>query len=171
MPIGTGLNIKAGELISLLNYESGEAAPSTTISPRAFSGSYGQPPAAGVQLTYNVTDWLDVKARKQNGMYAGPVDNNQSKTTMIAVDIKPTKKLWFSLVWVRRPGRRLRAVPVGRLGAGRISGDQQAELRNGAGLFLVPQFPGSDTGGRFPRLVHWPVDSLRFHQEFRRAAR
>ncbi len=99
VPIGTGLNIKAGELISLLNYESGDGGAVNNNFSQGFQWFFtGNPPSAGVQLTYNVTDWLDVKAREQNGMYAGPVDNNQSKTTMIAVDIKPTKKLWFSLV-------------------------------------------------------------------------
>jgi hypothetical protein len=99
VPIGTGLNIKAGELISLLNYESGDGGAVNNNFSQGFQWFFtGNPPSAGVQLTYNVTDWLDVKAREQNGMYAGPVDNNQSKTTMIAVDLKPTKKLWFSLV-------------------------------------------------------------------------
>jgi len=99
VPIGTGLNVKAGELISLLNYESGDGGAANNNLSQGYQWYFtGNPPAAGVQLTYNVTDWLDVKAREQNGMYAGPVAFGRSKTTMVAVDIKPTKKLWFSLI-------------------------------------------------------------------------
>ena len=99
VPIGTGLNVKIGELISLLNYESGDGGAANNNLSQGYQWYFtGNPPATGVQLTYNLADWLDVKAREQNGMYAGPVAFGQSKTTMFAVDIKPLKKLWFSLV-------------------------------------------------------------------------
>ena len=99
VPIGTGLNVKVGELISLLNYESGDGGAVNNNLSQGYQWYFtGNPPDAGVQATYNITDWLDVKAREQNGMYAGPVAFGQSKTTMFAFDFKPTKKLWFNLI-------------------------------------------------------------------------
>jgi hypothetical protein len=98
-PIGTGLDIKAGELISLLNYESGDGGAANDNFSQGFQWFFtGNGPAAGVQLGYHITDWLDIKERVQNGLYAGPVDNNSSKTEMFSIGIKPLKDLWFSLV-------------------------------------------------------------------------
>jgi len=98
-PIGTGLDIKAGELISLLNYESGDGGAVNDNFSQGYQWYFtGNGPAAGVQVGYNLTDWLAVKARVQNGLYAGPVDNNSSKTEMVAFDIKPLTNLWFSVV-------------------------------------------------------------------------
>lgn len=98
-PIGTGLNIKAGQLISLLNFESGDGG---AVNPN-FSQGYqwfftGNGPAAGVQAGYTFTDWLDIKARIQNGMYAGPIDGNNGKTGMGSIGIKPTKQVWINLL-------------------------------------------------------------------------
>jgi len=99
VPIGTGLNVKIGELISLMNYESGDGGAVNNNLSQGYQWYFtGNPPATGIQLTYNLTDWLDVKVREQDGMYAGPVAFGQSKTTMFSVGIKPTKNLWFSLV-------------------------------------------------------------------------
>lgn len=98
-PIGTGVNIKMGELISLLNYESGDGGAANDNFSQGYQWFFtGNGPAAGVQLGYNLTDWLDVKVRAQNGLYAGPVDNNSAKTGVIAIGIKPTSTLWFSLI-------------------------------------------------------------------------
>jgi hypothetical protein len=99
IPIGTGLDVRAGELISLLNYESGDGGAVNANFSQGFQWFFtGNPPAAGVQLGYSFTDWLGVRFRVQNGMYAGPVDNNSSKTFMGSIDIKPNKSLWVSLL-------------------------------------------------------------------------
>jgi hypothetical protein len=99
VPIGTGLNIRAGELISLLNYESGDGGAVNNNFSQGFQWFFtGNGPAAGVQLGYTFTDWLDIKVRVQNGLYAGPVDNNSSKTLVASIGIKPIDKLWFNLI-------------------------------------------------------------------------
>lgn len=99
IPIGTGLDVRFGELISLLNYESGDGGAVNANFSQGYQWFFtGNPPAAGIQLGYNITDWLDVKFRVQNGLYAGPIDNNSSKTYMGSVGIHPTKALWFNLL-------------------------------------------------------------------------
>ena len=98
-PIGTGLNIKAGQLISLLNYESGDGGAANPNFSQGYQWFYtGNGPSAGVQLGYTFTDWLDVKVRAQNGLYAGAIDNNSSKTYMGSLGIKPLENLWFSVI-------------------------------------------------------------------------
>lgn len=98
-PVGTGLNIRAGQLISLLNYESGDGGAANANFSQGYQWFYtGNGPAAGVQLGYNLTDAIDLKVRVQNGMYAGAVDNNNAKTFLGALGIKPTDKTWLSLV-------------------------------------------------------------------------
>ncbi len=99
VPIGKGLNVKAGELISLLNFESGDGG---AVNPN-FSQGYqwwytGNGPAAGVQLDYAFTDWLDVKARVDNGLYAGPVAVSTEKAVMGSVGLKPDSKSWVNFV-------------------------------------------------------------------------
>jgi hypothetical protein len=99
VPIGEGLNVKAGQLISLLNFESGDGG---VVNPN-FSQGYqwfftGNGPSAGVQLGYAFNDLIDVKARVQNGLYAGAVDNNGFKTFMGSVGIKPDDKTSVSLI-------------------------------------------------------------------------
>ncbi len=99
VPLGTGLNVKLGELISLLNYESGDGGAANDNFSQGYQWFYtGNGPAAGLQLGYTFTDWLDLKVRVQNGMYAGPIDNNRSKTFMGAIGIKPSDKIWLSLI-------------------------------------------------------------------------
>lgn len=99
VPIGTGLDVKAGQLISLLNYESGDGGAANPNFSQGYQWFYtGNGPSAGAQLGYTFTDWLDVKVRAQNGLYAGPVDNNHGKTFMGAIGLKPMKDLWFSLI-------------------------------------------------------------------------
>ncbi len=98
-PIGTGLNIKAGQLISLLNYESGDGGAANANFSQGYQWFYtGNGPSAGAQLGYNLTDAVDLKLRVQNGLYAGAVDNNGAKTFLGAVGIKPTDKTWLSLI-------------------------------------------------------------------------
>lgn len=99
VPIGTGLNVKVGDLITLLNYESGDGgAANANFSQGNQWFMTGNPPSPGIQLGYNLTDWLDVKARVQNSMYAGPVAVNSSKSYEGGIDVKPTDTLWFSLL-------------------------------------------------------------------------
>src|SRR6266404_4687142 len=98
-PLGTGVNIKAGELISLLNYESGDGGAANNNFSQGYQWFFtGNGPAAGIQAGYTFTDWLDLKVRVQNGLYAGPVDNNSSKTVVGAIGLKPTSTIWFSLL-------------------------------------------------------------------------
>src|SRR6185295_18721321 len=40
----------------------------------------------------------EVKARVQNGMYAGAIDNNNGKTAMGSINLKPAKDLWINLL-------------------------------------------------------------------------
>ena len=99
VPIGTGLDVRVGELISLLNYESGDGGAVNANFSQGYQWFFtGNPPAAGIQLGYKLTDWLNLTFRVQNGMYAGPIDNNSSKTFVGAIGIKPMDKLWFSLI-------------------------------------------------------------------------
>jgi hypothetical protein len=99
VPIGTGLDVKVGQLISLLNYESGDGGAANNNFSQGYQWFYtGNGPAAGVQLGYTFSDMFDVKARVQNGMYAGPIDMNDAKTGMISLGIKPIKDLWINLI-------------------------------------------------------------------------
>jgi hypothetical protein len=120
IPIGTGLNVKAGELISLLNYESGDGGAVNDNFSQGFQWFFtGNGPAAGVQVGYNVCEQVDLKFRVQNGLYAGPVDNNSSKTLVGAIGIHPTKSLWFSLIgWGGREDSFIQSVWGGSLLAG-----------------------------------------------------
>lgn len=99
VPLGTGLDIKAGQLISLLNFESGDGG---SANPNFSQGNQwfftGNGPAAGIQFSYALTDWLDVTARVQNGLFTGPVDNNGFKTLMGGFGIKPDSKTSISLL-------------------------------------------------------------------------
>lgn len=98
VPIGTGLNIRAGEMISLLNYESGDGGAANDNFSQGFQWFFtGNGPAGAIQLGYDFTDQIGIKLRLQNGLYAGPVDNNSSKTFVGAIDLKPMKNVWINL--------------------------------------------------------------------------
>lgn len=98
-PLGTGLNIKAGQLISLLNYESGDGGAVNANFSQGYQWFFtGNGPSAGVQLGYTFTDWLDIKLRVQNGLYGGAIDSNNGKTIMGSIGIKPNDKSWISLI-------------------------------------------------------------------------
>lgn len=98
-PLGTGVNVKAGQLISLLNYESGDGGAVNDNFSQGYQWFFtGNGPAAGVQLGYTLTDWLDVKFRVHNSPYGGPVDSNNGKGVMGSVGIKPDDKTWISLI-------------------------------------------------------------------------
>jgi len=98
VPIGTGLNIKAGELISLLNYESGDGgAANVNFSQGNQWWFTGNGPSAGVQTTYNFTDKVGLTLRVDNGLFQGPVDNNEGKNFSGSLNLKPTGKFWVNL--------------------------------------------------------------------------
>ncbi|MEY2410202.1 MAG: putative beta-barrel porin-2, OmpL-like, partial [Verrucomicrobiota bacterium] len=98
-PIGTGLNIKAGQLISLLNYESGDGGAANANFSQGYQWFFtGNGPSAGVQLGYTFTDWLDLKVRVQNGLYGGAIDGNNGKTVVGSLGIKPDSKTWINLI-------------------------------------------------------------------------
>ena len=99
VPVGSGINVKAGELISLLNYESGDGGAANDNFSQGYQWFYtGNGPAAGVQAGYSFTDKVDLKVRVQNGLYAGPVDSDGSKTFMGALGVKPCKDVWLSFI-------------------------------------------------------------------------
>lgn len=99
VPIGTGLNIKAGELISLLNWESGDGG---AANPNFSQGNQwwftGNGPSAGIQATYNFCDKIGLTVRGDNGLFSGPVDNNQGKAFSGSLALKPIKDLWVNLI-------------------------------------------------------------------------
>lgn len=98
-PLGTGLNIKAGQLISLLNYESGDGGAVNANFSQGYQWYYtGNGPSAGVQVGYTFADWIGVRARVQNGIYAGAIDSNSGKAYMASVDLKPAQDLWVNLI-------------------------------------------------------------------------
>lgn len=99
VPIGKGLNIKAGELISLLNWESGDGGAANPNFSQGYQWYYtGNGPEAGVQLDYAFTDWLDAKFRVENGLYSGAQDDNQGKAVMGSINLTPTKDLWVNFI-------------------------------------------------------------------------
>jgi hypothetical protein len=99
IPIGTGLDIKAGELISLLNWESGDGGAANPNFSQGYQWWYtGNGPSAGIQGTYNFTDKFGATLRVDNGLYQGPVDNNQGKAFSGSLNFKPTNKFWFNIV-------------------------------------------------------------------------
>ncbi len=98
-PIGTGLDIKAGQLISLLNWESGDGGAANPNFSQGYQWFYtGNGPSTGVQLSYAFTDWLELTARIQDGLYAGPVAQHSSKNYMGSIALKPAKGLWVNLL-------------------------------------------------------------------------
>jgi len=99
VPIGEGLDVKAGELISLLNWESGDGGAANPNFSQGYQWFYtGNGPSAGVQLDYAFTDWLDAQFRVDNGLYAGPVDSNQGKAVMASINLKPFKDFWVNFI-------------------------------------------------------------------------
>ena len=99
VPVGTGLNIKAGQLISLLNWESGDGGAANPNFSQGYQWFYtGDGPETGIQFDYAFTDWLDVKFRIENGLYGGSVDQGSGKGFMSSVNLTPCKDLWVNLI-------------------------------------------------------------------------
>jgi hypothetical protein len=74
VPIGTGLDIKAGELISLLNYESGDGGAVNDNFSQGYQWfNTGNPPDGAVRASYDFNDMFGIKLSLQNGLYTGPV--------------------------------------------------------------------------------------------------
>ena len=93
IPIGTGLDVKAGELISLLNYESGDGGAVNANFSQGYQWYYtGNPPDGAVQLGYDINDMFGLKLRLQNGLYSGPVATGE-KTFLGGFYVHPTKKI------------------------------------------------------------------------------
>jgi hypothetical protein len=104
IPIGTGLDFKAGELISLLNYESGDGGPVNGNWSQGYQWYYtGNPPDGAIQLGYDFNDVFSLKLRLQNGLYSGPVATGE-KTFLGGFYIKPDKKT--SLAFLGFNGRQ-----------------------------------------------------------------
>jgi len=99
VPVGTGLNIKAGQLISLLNWESGDGGAANPNFSQGYQWLYtGDGPETGIQLDYAFTDWLDVKFRIEDGLYGGTEDAGSGKGFMGSINVTPCKSLWFNLI-------------------------------------------------------------------------
>jgi hypothetical protein len=92
IPIGTGLDIKAGELISLLNYESGDGGAVNDNFSQGYQWfNTGNPPDAAVRAAYDFNDMFGIKLSLQNGLYTGPVGIGP-KTFLGGFYVKPDKK-------------------------------------------------------------------------------
>jgi hypothetical protein len=143
VPIGTGLDIKAGQLISLLNYESGDGGAANANFSQGYQWFYtGNGPSAGVQAAYAFNDMVDVKFRVQNGIYAGAIDGNTGKAYMGSIGLKPVKDLWISLVGFQShetPGFSVS-------GASLLAGYQMGKLGLGTEIdyFIFDPSPASD---------------------------
>lgn len=99
LPVGTGLNIKAGQLISLLNWESGDGGVVNANFSQGNQWFYtGNGPSTGVQLSYALSDKVDLKVRLQNGLYAGLADANSGKTAMASIGYKPDAKTGITFI-------------------------------------------------------------------------
>ena len=99
VPIGTGLDVKFGQLISLLNFESGDGG---AVNPNFSQGNQwyftGNPPSTGLQLGYQFDEMFSAKVRVQNGMFTGSVDDDSFKTLMGSFGITPDKKTSINLI-------------------------------------------------------------------------
>ncbi len=105
VPIGTGLDIKAGELISLLNYESGDGGAVNDNFSQGYQWYFtGNPPDAGIRLAYDFNDYVGLKLGLQNGLYAGPVQLGP-KTFLGGLYVNPDKKTSLAFLgWEGRQG-------------------------------------------------------------------
>jgi hypothetical protein len=131
VPIGTGLDIKAGELISLLNWESGDGGAANPNFSQGLQWWFtGNGPSAGIQATYNFTDKVNLTMRVDNGLFQGPVDDNAGKDFSGSLNFKPTANLWFNLVgWYESAD----AAPDATISGGEIIGGYQATTALGTG--------------------------------------
>ncbi len=124
IPVGTGLDIRVGEMTSLLNYESGDGGAVNDNFSQGYQWWYtGNGPAETVQAAYDFNDVFSLKARLQNGLYNGEVGTG-SKTFMGGFYIKPDKKT--SLAFLGFEGQQNNiGVPVYSLDGGSFIGSRQ----------------------------------------------
>jgi hypothetical protein len=98
VPVGTGLDVKVGQLISLLNYESGDGGAVNDNFSQGYQWYYtGNPPGGAVQLGYDVNDSFGFKLRLQNGLFTGSLDSG-SKTFLGGIYYKPDSKTSLALI-------------------------------------------------------------------------
>jgi len=135
IPIGTGLDVKAGELISLLNYESGDGGAANGNFSQGYQWFYtGNPPAGSVQLAYDFNDMFGIKLRLQNGLYSGPIASGE-KTFVGGFYVQPDKKT--SLAFLGWSGRQDFVEAYNLAGASFIGSRQLMESHN---LTLATEF-------------------------------
>lgn len=147
VPIGDGLNIKAGELISLLNYESGDGGAVNENFSQGYQWWYtGDGPETGVQLDYAFTDWLDVKLRVENGLYGGNIATEDRKGVMGSIALTPCKNFWIDLNGFAGEG-----IFTEQANGGEILAGYQVTPKLGTG-FEGDYFYLSDDGGDFGNL-------------------
>jgi len=170
VPIGTGLDIKAGELISLLNYESGDGGAANENFSQGYQWYYtGNPPAAGVQLGYTFTPWLSAQFRVDNGLYSGPLATATRKGVMGSLNFTIDSKTWFHVIGFGGEG-------AGTLSAdgGSVIGGRQLTDKLGSGFeFDYFHFdPDSSASGDTWSIGGWlwydftPKIGLAFRGEF-----
>ncbi|MEK0445955.1 MAG: hypothetical protein RLZZ399_1276 [Verrucomicrobiota bacterium] len=100
VPVGTGLNVRAGQLISLLNYESGDGGAANDNFSQGLQWWFtGSGPQTGLQLSYNVTEKIEVKGRLQNQIWGvGALDPDDDKLFLGSVNFKPTSDTWINFL-------------------------------------------------------------------------
>jgi len=146
IPIGTGLDIKAGEMISLLNWESGDGGAANPNFSQGLQWWFtGNGPSAGIQGTYNFTDKINLTLRVDNGLFQGPVDDNSGKAFSGSLNFKPNSKLWFNLVgWYESAD----GGPSADISGAEVIGGFQATSKLGTGwevdYFHFDQDPGNN---------------------------
>jgi hypothetical protein len=99
VPVGNGLDVRAGDMISLLNYESGDGGAANENFSQGYQWYYtGDGPETGVQLSYDFTSWFNAKVRIEDGLYAGAISSRNRKGFMGSLNFKPTSTAWISLL-------------------------------------------------------------------------
>jgi cell division protein FtsB len=99
VPIGNGLDVRAGEMISLLNYESGDGGAANDNFSQGYQWYYtGDGPETGLQLSYDITKWLNVKVRIEDSLYGGATSSRNEKGYMGSINLKPSSTLWINLL-------------------------------------------------------------------------
>ncbi len=99
VPIGNGLDVKAGDMISLLNYESGDGGAANENFSQGYQWYYtGDGPETGVQLSYDFTNWFNAKVRIEDSLYGGAMSSRNEKGFMGSLNFKPTSNFWINLL-------------------------------------------------------------------------
>jgi hypothetical protein len=124
IPIGTGLDIRAGEMTSLLNYESGDGGAVNDNFSQGYQWWYtGNGPAETVQAAYDFNDIFSLKLRLQNGLYNGEVGTG-SKTFMGGFYVNPDSKTCLAFLGFEGQQNNI-GVPVYNLDGGSFIGSRK----------------------------------------------